>query len=149
MARGERGKSGQRAPRPCSLRLGERSEEGRAPRKAPTALPAPPQSPRAARASSSSSRLAAGRGQGPVVIAPRRTSPSPQHPPPRFPLSPAHSRLLKPHRRRRKRAHLDRSRGEAGAGARVAASLAAAAGRRVAEKAPFNGTARACSPAAP
>lgn len=81
MARGERGKSGQRAPRPCSLRLGERSEEGRVPGEAPTALPAPPQSPRAARASSSSSRLAAGRGQGPVVTSPRRTSPSPQHPP--------------------------------------------------------------------
>lgn len=57
---------------------------------------------------------------------------------------------LTPHKRRRKRAHLERSRGAAGAGARgaAAASPAAAAGRGVAEKAPFSGAARACSPAA-
>lgn len=48
MARGERGKSGQRAPRPCRLRLTKRSEEGRVPGEAPTAPPAPPHSPRAA-----------------------------------------------------------------------------------------------------
>lgn len=148
MAPGGRGESGQRTLRPCSPRPGKRSGEGHVPGEAPIALSAPPKRPRATRTSSSLSRLAAGRGQGPVVSATAEDPAPPTHPPFLSP-QPAHAPQAQK-KRRRKRAHLEPSRGAAGAEARgAAASPADAAGRGVAEKAPFSGAARACSPAAP
>lgn len=91
MARGRRGESGQRAPRACSRRPGERSGEGRVLGEAPTALPGPPQRLRGPRTSSSSYQMAAGWRQGPVVSATAKDPAPHQHAPP-FPLCPARSR---------------------------------------------------------
>lgn len=118
---------------------------GRCERRPPS--PAPQQNPRAPRVPGAPDWLqGGGRGRGSAL--PQRTPPPPNARTP-LPPSPARSRPLTPHRRRRKRAHLERGRGAAGAGARRAASLAAAAGRGVAGKAPFSGAARACSPGVP
>lgn len=124
-------------PGPTACGQWERSGEGRALGEAPTALQPP-------------LRRTVGRRHGRVVSA---TAGARAAPPTRTPFlslpSPlASSHALQAQKRRRKRAHLELSRGAVGARG-AAASLAAAARRGFAEKAPFSGAARACSPAAP
>lgn len=135
MARGERAESGQRAPGPAAAAAAAGAACGEDSRR-PSAPPHSPRAPRAAPAAPA--RLRGGRDQRPA-------------PPPPAPTAglrgPHPSRLLEPHRGRRKRTHLERSRRAAGTEARGAASPVAAAARGVAEKAPFSGAVRACCPA--
>lgn len=143
MAREGRGESGQWAPGRCSSQPGEAQRRGAcAGRDARSPARYPAGHSRLQQPLPTECREETGTGGQRHRGEPRRSPTRTRA------LAPQPTRAPPARKRRRKRAHLELSRGAAGARG-AAASLAAAAGRGVAEKAPFSGAARACSPAAP